>query len=183
MKKELNEIAQRIRELREVCGYTRETLAKELNIDPRVYADYEDNGENIPISVIYEISKKFGVDFAEIITGTSAKLNTYQLVRAGKGKNISRYEGYYFEDLAFKYTNKIMQPLMVTLDPSDNPADLVTHEGQEFNLVVEGSIGVVFADEEIVLNEGDSIYFNPQLPHGQRCVGNKKAKFLTVITE
>lgn len=183
MNKEINEIAQRIRELREVCGYTRETLAKELNIDPRVYADYEENGENIPISVIYEIAKKFKVDFAEILTGTSAKLNTYHIVRKGKGKNVSRYEGYYFEDLAFKYTSKIMQPLLVTLDPSDKPADLVTHKGQEFNMVIEGSIAIVFADEEIVLNEGDSIYFNPQIPHGQKCAGDKKAKFLTVITE
>ena len=177
------ELSRRITELREICGYTRETLAKELNIPIDVYAEYEENGENIPISVIYEISKKFGVDFAEILTGTSAKLNTYQVVRRGKGKNISRYEGYFFEDLAFKYSNKIMQPLMVTLDPSEKSADLVSHPGQEFNLVLEGSIAVVFEHEEIILNEGDSIYFNPTLMHGQKCIGDKKARFLTVITE
>ena len=34
---ELKELASRIRELREVCGYTQEELAKELNIDPEVY--------------------------------------------------------------------------------------------------------------------------------------------------
>ena len=55
--------------------------------------------------------------------------------------------------------------------------------GQEFNLVLKGSIIVTFEDKEIVLNEGDSIYFNPTYPHGQRCNGDTKARFLTMIAE
>ena len=35
----------------------------------------------------------------------------------------------------------------------------------------------------IVLEEGDSIYFNPNIPHGQRCGGDEPATFLTMITE
>ena len=31
--------------------------------------------------------------------------------------------------------------------------------------------------------EGDSIYFNPTYLHGQRCVGDSKARFLTMIAE
>ena len=76
-----------------------------------------------------------------------------------------------------------MQPLLVTLEPSDEPAKLVSHAGQEFNLVLKGTIAVVFEDQEIILNEGDSIYFNPTYLHGQRCVGDSKARFLTMIAE
>ncbi len=183
MEKETNEIAARIRELREVCGYSAKQLADELNIDIDVYNDYENNGENIPISVIYEIATKFGVDFTEIITGVGAKLDTYHIVKKGEGKSIDRYPGYRFEDLAFRYAHKIMQPLLVTLDPSDKPASLVSHTGQEFNMVLEGTMALVFENKEIILSEGDSIYFNPTKLHGQRCVGNKKAIFLTVIAE
>ena len=183
MQNKINEIASRIRELREVCGYSAEDLAKELNIDLAVYNEYEENGENIPISVIYQIASKFGVDFTEIITGVAAKLDTYHVVKRGNGKSINRYPGYRFEDLAFRYAHKIMQPLLVTLDPSDDPAALVSHAGQEFNLVLEGTIALVFENKEIILNEGDSIYFNPMHMHGQKCVGNQKARFLTVIAE
>ena len=178
----ISEIAARIRELREVCDYTQERLADELHVDREVYAGYEQNGD-FPISVIYEIANKFGVDFNELITGEPSRLDTYHVVRRGKGKSISRFPGYRFKDLAFRYADKIMQPLLVTLEPSDEPAKLVSHAGQEFNLVLKGSIAVVFADKEIVLNEGDSIYFNPTYPHGQRCVGDTKARFLTVIAE
>ena len=65
-----------------------------------------------------------------------------------------------------------MQPLLVTLEPSDKPAGLITHSGQEFNLVLEGTVIVVIGDKEFTLTAGDSIYFNPTIPHGQRCGGD-----------
>lgn len=183
MNQQLNEIAARIRELRDACGYTPEQLASELNIDPSLYKSYEVDGADIPISVIYEIANKFNVDFTEIVTGIAAKLDTFHVVKRGGGKSISRYPGYRFEDLAFRYNHKIMQPLLVTLDPSDTPASLVSHPGQEFNLVLEGTIALTFDKKDIILNAGDSIYFNPTHPHGQRCIGDVKARFLTVISE
>ena len=178
----INEIAARIRELREVCDYTVEQLASELGLSAEQYAAYEQNGD-FPISVIYEIANKFNVDFNELITGEPSRIDTFQVVRRGQGRSISRYEGYRFKDLAFRYADKIMQPLLVTLEPSDEPAKLVSHSGQEFNLVLHGSIAVIFEDQEIILNEGDSIYFNPTYLHGQRCVGDQKARFLTMIAE
>lgn len=179
----MHEIALRISGLRDACGYTREELADELGIDRAVYAAYEENGEDIPISVIFQIANKFGVDFTEILTGNAAKLDTYHFVKAGQGKSVRRYEGYNYQDLAWRYTRKIMQPLLVTLDPSDEPAALVTHVGQEFNYVVEGTVILVFDDREITLNKGDSIYFNPTHPHGQKCGGDVPATFLTMIAE
>lgn len=178
----ISEIAARIRELREVCDYTQEKLAEELGISAEQYAGYETNGD-FPISVIYEIANKFGVDFNELVTGEPSRIDTFQVVRRGKGRSISRFPGYRFKDLAFRFADKIMQPLLVTLEPTDEPAKLVTHSGQEFNLVLKGSIAVTFEDKEIILNEGDSIYFDPTYPHGQRCAGDTKARFLTMIAE
>ena len=178
-----NEIGARLRELREVCDYSVEDLAAELNISPEVYASYEENGKDVPISVIYEIANKFKVDFTEIVTGQSAKLDTWHLIRRGGGKVINRNPEYHFEDLAYRYANKIMQPLLVTLEPSDAVAKLITHSGQEFNLVLEGTVIVTLGDREFTMTEGDSIYFNPTIPHGQRCGGSVKARFLTVIAE
>ena len=76
-----------------------------------------------------------------------------------------------------------MQPFIVTLDPSDKPADLVSHRGEEFNLVLKGTVIVTHGDQELVLHAGDSIYFNPTYPHGQRCGGDEPAIFLTMIAE
>jgi transcriptional regulator with XRE-family HTH domain len=178
-----SEIGARLRELREVSDYTIEELAAELRLSPEVYASYEENGKDVPISVIYEIANKFKVDFTEIVTGQSAKLETYHLIRRGGGKVINRNPEYHFEDLAYRYANKVMQPLLVTLEPTDAVAKLITHAGQEFNLVLEGVVIVTLGDKEFEMKAGDSIYFNPTIPHGQRCGSDVKARFLTVIAE
>jgi mannose-6-phosphate isomerase-like protein (cupin superfamily)/DNA-binding XRE family transcriptional regulator len=180
---QIREIARRIAELREICGYSRERLAAELNIDVDVYSEYERSGENIPISVIFQIANKFGVDFNDILTGRSAKLDTYHIVKNGRGRSIERYEGYSYEDLAYRYGHKIMQPLLVRLEPSNETAALVTHGGQEYNYVVEGEMIFNFDGREFLLEKGDSIYFNPAYPHGQRCGGEEPTVFLTVIAE
>ncbi len=178
-----NEIGARLRELREVSDYTIEELAAELRLTPEVYASYEENGKDVPISVIYEIANKFKVDFTEIVTGQSAKLETWHVIRKGGGKVINRNPEYHFEDLAYRYANKVMQPLLVTLEPTEAIAKLISHTGQEFNLVLEGTVVVTLGDREFTLNEGDSIYFNPTIPHGQHCGGDARARFLTVIAE
>ena len=177
------EIGMRIQGLREACDVTREEMAAELEVPLETYIDWEETGADVPISAIYHLARKFGVEFTEILTGTAAKLDTYQVVRKGEGREVDRYPGYHFEDLAWRYTGKIMQPLLVVLDPSDEPAKLVSHSGQEFNLVLEGTVIVTWADHEFELNEGDCIYFNPTVPHGQRCGSDVPAKFVTFIAE
>ena len=177
------EVGMRIRELRDACGYTQASMAEALEIETDVYSKYEETGEDIPISTIYRIAKLCNVDFTEIIYGASAKLDTYHVVKRGEGKSVDRYPGYAYEDLAFRYKSKIMQPLIVRLDPSDKPAALVSHMGQEFNYVLEGTVVLLFDDKEMILEQGDSVYFNPVYPHGQRCGGDVPAVFLTMIAE
>jgi len=180
---EMRQIAARIRELREIFGLTEEEMAKDVGVSTDEYRIYEKEGTNVPISVLYRISHKFGVDMNEILTGRASRLNTYEICRRGKGRTISRYEGYAYEDLASMFTGKIMEPLLVTLEPGAAQAAMVTHRGQEFNLVLEGSIVLTYNGSEHILNEGDAIYFDPARPHGQRAAGDKKSRFLTVIVE
>lgn len=183
MEQQIRELTGRIRELREVWGYTQEQLAEELGISVETYKSYEEEGLNIPINIIFQLANRFNVDFNELLSGEAGKLDTYQVVRAGQGRNADRYPGYRFKDLAYRYAHKVMQPLLVTLDPSQEPAELVSHSGQEFNMVLEGSIRLTFDKKEIILNQGDSIYFNPTHPHGQSCASDRPATFLTVIAE
>jgi len=176
-------VSERIRELREIFGVSVEEMARETGVGVDEYAGYEASGENIPISVLYHISQRFGVDMSEILTGESAHLSTLQVCRRGMGQTLKRYPGYLFESLAPRFTQKIMEPLLVTLVPGEPEAALVTHSGQEFNLVLEGVIVITYDGREHVLNAGDAVYFDPTHPHGQKAIGKEKARFLTVITE
>ena len=176
-------ISKRIKELREILDFTAEEMALEIGVSAEKYLEYETSGENIPISVLYHISQKFGVDLSEILTGEPARLSTLQICRRGKGQTLSRYPGYVFESLAPRFTHKIMEPLLVTLSPDEPEAALVSHDGQEFNLVLEGIIVITYGEKEYILNTGDAVYFDPKELHGQKAISKEKARFLTVITE
>jgi quercetin dioxygenase-like cupin family protein len=103
-------------------------------------------------------------------------------VTKGEGVEIERYKGYKFESLAYNFRNKKVEPLLVTVEPEENKKmSLVTHPGQEFNYVLQGKVRVILGAHEIELSQGDSIYFDPTIPHGQAAVDGKTAKFLTVI--
>ena len=183
MGEEIREIALRIKELRESSDYTAEQTAEELGISVDLYKSYEASGGNIPISTLYRIANLFGVSMAEILTGNAPHIDTYCVVPAGKGEKVDRYPGYNFQGLAYKFKEKIMEPMVVSVDPCEGDPELVRHKGQELNFVLEGSIEVLYDDKRLLLLPGDSIYFDPTHPHGQKAMDGKPAKFLTVIAE
>jgi quercetin dioxygenase-like cupin family protein len=56
-----------------------------------------------------------------------------------------------------------------------------SHPGQEFNYVIEGTLKVIINGNEIILNEGDSLFFDSGANHGMKAMNNKTAKFLAII--
>ena len=117
-----------------------------------------------------------------LLTGGDAHLRTYTLVRKGEGIKVHRRGEYTYNSLAYKFMCKKMEPLLVTA-PLENGGhiDTSSHEGQEFEYVLEGTLRLIMGGRELLLNEGDCIYFDSTIPHGMRSVGEKEAKMLVVI--
>ncbi len=174
------QIAARIREMREIMELSCADVAARLDISEALYRKYENEEETLPVSTIYALAGIFGVDFTTLLTGEAPRMGGYTLVRAGQGIQVSRNPEYHFQSLAFNFKGRTMEPMIVSLEPGEKPAALVTHNGQEFNIVLEGSLKLVIGTHEFILNQGDSIYFDPSIPHAQHAT-DVPAKFLTVI--
>ena len=179
---EREEIAARIRELRESSEMSEEETTSRLAIPIDLYREYENGEKDVPISVLYSISGLFSVDLTDIMTGKSPNLHRYCIVRSGAGPEIERFPGYRFQSLAFDFQNRKFEPLLVTIDPRNNEEIRpVTHGGQEFNMVLSGIVRVFLGGKDIDLYPGDSIFFDPTIPHGQLAMSSESASFLTVI--
>ena len=176
----LKQVTDRIRYLREALDLSAAEAGAKLGISADEYALFESGEKDISISMIYALSGIFGVDATELLTGQSPRMVDYTVSRKGQGIDVKRYEGYSFEALAPNFIGRNKEPMLVSIKPSDKAPEPVRHGGQEFNYVVEGKIGVVIKDKTLVLEKGDSIYFNPRLPHGQFAIDGD-ALFLTVI--
>ena len=176
-------IASRVRELREILDLSVEDVAAKLNITKEEYLKLESNEKVFPISTLTALAEILNVDYTELLTGEAPRMDNYSLVRAGQGVKVERYEGYSFQSLAFNFKNRTMEPMLVYLEPhgdEESEPALVTHGGQEFNLVLEGTVKVIVGNRSFILNPGDSLYFDPRIPHGQRAVGGP-VKFVTII--
>ncbi len=180
---QVQQIASRVKELREILEYQPSEVARQIDVTEDVYRQYENAEIDIPVGKLYLIANVLHVDPTVLLIGDAPRMVDYTVVRQGNGIGVDRYAGYRFTSLAYNYINREMEPMIVTLDPDKSRPELVTHAGQEFNFVLEGTIAVTIDDKEVVLKAGDSIYFNPQIPHGQRALGEHTARFLTIINE
>ncbi|WP_308755116.1 XRE family transcriptional regulator [uncultured Anaerotruncus sp.] len=182
MNDQIKQIAQRIRELREILDVDAADLAKQVNVSVAEYSQYENAETDIPIGVIYAVAAALNVDPTVLLTGDAPRMSDYTIVRQGRGVSVERYKGYKFSSLAFNYIGRQFDPMVVDLEPMENPPELVVHGGQEFNYVLKGTVQLVIGSREFLLEAGDSAFFNPMTPHGQRAVGGP-VKFLTIINE
>jgi mannose-6-phosphate isomerase-like protein (cupin superfamily) len=182
MKDNLAQIPGRIRELREIVEISAIDMARETGIPFETYEKYESGDLDIPISILYEISARLGVDATVLLTGEDPRMDTASVCRAGKGVRVERFPGYEFTSLAYNFKDRTIEPLLVYLDPAKEAAAPVTHRGQEFNYIIEGKVKVAVGEREYILEKGDSIYFNAGLPHAQSAL-DEPAQFITIIQE
>ncbi len=183
MSEQIKLIASRIKELRDISAISAQSLAAELNISEEIYLEYESGNTDIPVSFLYQIANRFNVELSAILTGDNPRLHTYQVVRKGKGANVERREDYKYQSLANNFIGKKAEPFIVTVAPEDDrfPVHFNSHKGQEFNYVIEGTLKIIINGHELVLEEGDSVYFDSSANHGMKALNGRQAKFLAII--
>jgi transcriptional regulator with XRE-family HTH domain len=183
MSEKIKQIAERIKALREISGISLETLAKEFSISGKQYQKYESGDVDIPVSFLLEVAHKFNVELTALLTGGEPHLHRYSLVRNGKGLSVERRKEYKYQDIAFQFSHKKAEVFCVTVEPStDTKAPhYYSHPGQEFTHVLKGTLKVLFEGHEVVLQEGDSLYFDSGYHHAMVAENDQPAQFLAVI--
>lgn len=183
MDNQIKQIAERLRGLREVLELTTAELARECELTEEEYRLAETGEHDISVSMLQKIARQYGVALDALMFGEEPKMSSYFLTRAGKGTSIERTQAYKYQSLAAGFINRSADPFIVTVEPkADNtPIHYNSHSGQEFNLVLEGRMMLSIDGKELILNEGDSLFFNSKLPHGMKALDGKTVRFLAVI--
>lgn len=183
MNEHIQLIASRIKELQKIAEFSVDIFAQKLKIEPALLTEYESGNSDIPVSVLIKIATLFKMELSALLRGDEPKLHVYSVVRKGKGLNVNRRKEYKYENLACNFVNKELEPFVVTVEPdsSEKKPEYNSHPGQEFNFVLEGTLLILVDGHEIILNEGDSIYFDSGYQHAMKALNNQPAKFLAGI--
>ena len=183
MEETIKEIAERIKGLRDIMGISMDDMAKTLKISRELYQEYESGNVDIPASVLYIMAQRFNIELTALLTGEDPHLHSYALTRNGKGISVERRKDYQYQNLALNFIHKKAEPFMVTVEPEpeDAPVHLNNHPGQEFDYVLEGTLKIVLGKHELILNEGDSLFYDSNIDHGMKALNGKTVKFLAII--
>ena len=182
---QLSEVAARIRGTREIMGWSTAKMARKTEVDEATYRAYESGELDLPFTFIHKCALAFGIEITELLEGQGAHLSSFTVTRAGAGRETAKEEGISIKNLAHEFKHKIAEPYWVKYDYSpelqDKPIHLTKHSGQEFDLVISGSLKVQVGSNTAVLHEGDSIYYNSSTPHGMIAVDGKDCTFIAVV--
>jgi quercetin dioxygenase-like cupin family protein len=181
MQETLEEVGSRLRELRELSKVTIEDMADYLKMPVEKYNCYECGKLDIPASSLIEIARKLDVDMGLLLTGREPKMNIFTVTRAGEGVEMERRKQYNYQSLAGKFVHKKAEPFIVTIKPHKGTLFDYSHPGQEFEYVLEGTLKIHIHDHEIVLNTGDSIFFDSSYKHAMEALNDKPVKLLAVV--
>ncbi len=182
MEEQIKRIADRLRGIRDVLGISLEEAAETCSLTPAQYGDIESGNSDIPVSILHRMALKFNLDLTTLLTGNEPHMHSYSLTRKDKGVVVERQKAYKYQALAGSFLNRRSDPFVVLVEPkADENVSFNAHPGQEFNYLLEGKLKIFIDSKEMVLEPGDSIYFDSGLPHGMLALDNKPAKFLALI--
>ena len=180
-----HEIAFRIREMREIMGFSEEEMAEKTEVSVEKYRDYESCRVDLPFTFIHKCALAFEIELTDLLEGRGARLSSYTVTRRGKGQQTAKEDGISIANLAPEFRHKIAEPYWVRYEYSpelqNKPIHLTKHSGQEFDLVLSGSLMVQVGTNKEVLHEGDSIYYNSSIPHGMIAVDGSDCVFCAVV--
>jgi len=184
MKENILMIATRIRDLREMCDYAPEQVAEQSGIPIGEYQEYEAGKRDFSFSHLFNIAEALGVDISDLLTGESPKLRGYVFTKNGEGLAFERRKAYQYEHLAYNFKDKKAEPFIVTVDfdPEGKTKEPHAHEGQEFDYLLSGSMKIVLGGNELLLEPGDSVYYDSSLPHAMYALGGD-ARFVAVVVK
>ena len=181
----IREVAGRIRDLREVNGLSIEEMAQRTGLSTEEYIAHEEGQRNLSIAFLYRCVLILGVDMSDLLEGHSPKLRSYSLTRKGDGQKIEEAHHMVGYNLAAGFRNRIALPLYMEIayrpGAEYEDLELVTHEGQECDIVIRGHMKIQIGSHVEILHAGDCIYYDSSTPHGMTAVDGEDCAFYAIV--
>jgi len=181
-----SKIGARIQLFRGRNELTIEQLAQNAGLDPALVEAIEAGKTQPPIGVLIKLARALGQRLGTFMDGVAScdpvisKLGAEDSDHDTPGKYPQIY---HYVPLAADKIDRHMQPLYIELNPADENTPMSSHEGEEFMLVLDGTLEVKHGRHTHVLKKGDTIYYDAVVPHRVAAAPGTTAKVCAVVYE
>ena len=176
-------IAQKIRSARLSKNLTIQQVASKSNVSKGLLSKIE-NSRTVPslpvfISLIQSLDISLKEFFEDMVLHNG---KDYLLIRKDQYAPMKREgrEGFLYQHiLSQTITNCTMEASLLTVEPGAKGRPTTT-DGYEFKYILKGSCHYQINNDTILLNEGDSVYFDASKPHLPVNPSKKKVLMLVI---
>jgi transcriptional regulator with XRE-family HTH domain len=181
-------VGEKIRQIREMKKVSVEELAARSGMEITMIQKIEQE-KNVPsLAPLIKIARALGVRLGTFLDDS----DNYGpvVVRSGEYHKGARFtsqasetrEHLNFFSLAFDKAGRSMEPFIVDIESGlQSDYMLSSHEGEEFNYVLEGEVEINYGKETYTLAKGDSIYLDSIVMHNVHAANQNSARILAVV--
>lgn len=172
-------LGHRIRQTRTQKGITLQELSERSGLSKGFICQLENDKASPSLQALDRLSAGLGVPVALLLISQEERVH---VVRANARQGYSMNgDGLSVQLLSAPGRN--LKMMLLELAPgAATGGDNHVHEGEECHLVLEGTVRYRQGDEELTLNEGDSLHWHGYIPHRVENCSDRPARILCVTT-
>lgn len=184
-----NIIGEKIKSLRTAKEISIEELAERSGLAIEQICRIEENIDTPSLAPLIKIARTLGVRLGTFLDD---QINETGAVICRHGEEddtisfsnnaVDARQHLHYHSLSRSKTDRHMEPFVIDIDANqDKEFQLSAHEGEEFIMVLKGTLEINYGKQTYLLEEGDTIYYDSIVPHHVHAFEGQVARILAVI--
>lgn len=184
-----NIIGEKIKSLRTAKEISIEELAERSGLVVEQIRRIEENIDIPSLAPLIKIARTLGVRLGTFLDD---QINETGAVICRHGEEddtisfsnnaVDARQHLHYHSLSRSKTDRHMEPFVIDIDANqDKEFQLSAHEGEEFIMVLKGTLEINYGKQTYLLEEGDTIYYDSIVPHHVHAFEGQAARILAVI--
>ncbi len=173
-------IGSKIRSLRQQSELTQEELAERAGLTKGFISQVERDLTSISLDSLLQILDALGMKISDFFEEIEKERIVYRIKDRVDLQKRNGVKG--FSLLVPGSTNRLMEPVILTLGPNECTEMEEAHPGDELGYVLKGSVAVHFGKKAHKAREGACFYFTADRDHFIKNAGSTDAVILWITT-
>ncbi len=175
------DLGERLRVIRSMRGFTIRALAEKSGLNVNTISMIE-NGKSSPsVRILQKIALALGIPITSFFETNLPKTNL--VFQKQDQRTQIRFTHGTMDDLGSDLSRNNLEPFQVSLEPrSSSGRVMIVHIGLELVYCLDGRLAYTVEDQVYQLEQGDSLFFEAQMPHRWRNAGDTACHFLLILS-
>lgn len=179
---QLKEIGEKIKAIRVQKNLKLKDLSDLTGLSNGFLSQVENGQAQISLGNLWKIAQVLEVHLGTFFE--DLKSSSLTIVRREERKKLTLPKSNVSYRLLSPDLNRKIEMILIELNPGDyrESHEQITHEGEECGYVINGRLGIFYGGKEVILEQGDSVYFDSVIPHRFFNPGPEKSISVWAIT-